>query len=138
MQKVWEMFARYFKSPYLCTRFREGNMIVTTITKNFTRRALSSAGSERLPYKQRVGGSNPSAPTSGSLAQLYRASDYGSEGYRLESYRSHIFDIIETLGGYQSGQMGQTVNLLVVTFGGSNPSPPTAARLVEVNSRIQK
>ena len=24
---------------------------------------LSSAGSERLPYKQRVGGSNPSAPT---------------------------------------------------------------------------
>ena len=28
-----------------------------------TDRALSSAGSERLPYKQRVGGSNPSAPT---------------------------------------------------------------------------
>ena len=27
-------------------------------------RALSSAGSEHLPYKQRVGGSNPSAPTS--------------------------------------------------------------------------
>ena len=27
-------------------------------------RELSSAGSERLPYKQRVGGSNPSAPTS--------------------------------------------------------------------------
>ena len=26
-------------------------------------RALSSAGSEHLPYKQRVGGSNPSAPT---------------------------------------------------------------------------
>ncbi len=26
-------------------------------------RELSSAGSERLPYKQRVGGSNPSAPT---------------------------------------------------------------------------
>ena len=27
--------------------------------------ALSSAGSEHLPYKQRVGGSNPSAPTQG-------------------------------------------------------------------------
>jgi hypothetical protein len=27
-------------------------------------RELSSAGSEHLPYKQRVGGSNPSAPTS--------------------------------------------------------------------------
>ncbi|MDE5653358.1 MAG: hypothetical protein K2I48_07825, partial [Muribaculaceae bacterium] len=25
-------------------------------------------------------------------------------------------------GEYQSGQMGQTVNLLVYTFGGSNPS----------------
>ena len=34
---------------YLCTAIRKG--------------ALSSAGSERLPYKQRVGGSNPSAPT---------------------------------------------------------------------------
>ena len=32
------------------------------------------------------------------------------------------------LGGYQSGQMGQTVNLLVFTFGGSNPSPPTLKR----------
>ena len=29
------------------------------------------------------------------------------------------------LGVFQSGQMGQTVNLLVFTFGGSNPSPPT-------------
>ncbi len=28
-------------------------------------------------------------------------------------------------GGYQSGQMGQTVNLLALAFGGSNPSPPT-------------
>ena len=28
-----------------------------------TVRELSSAGSEHLPYKQRVGGSNPSAPT---------------------------------------------------------------------------
>ncbi len=26
----------------------------------------------------------------GYVAQLYRASDYGSEGYRLESYRGHI------------------------------------------------
>ena len=29
------------------------------------------------------------------------------------------------MGGYQSGQMGQTVNLLALAFGGSNPSPPT-------------
>ena len=31
------------------------------------RGALSSAGSEHLPYKQRVGGSNPSAPTTDSF-----------------------------------------------------------------------
>ena len=56
-------------------------------------RAFSSAGSEHLPYKQRVGGSNPSTPTKlsfqGSLAQLNRAFDYGSKGYRFESYASH-------------------------------------------------
>ncbi len=32
------------------------------MTKEHTR-AFSSAGSEHLPYKQRVGGSNPSTPT---------------------------------------------------------------------------
>ena len=76
--------------------------------ENATRyfRAFSSAGSEHLPYKQRVGGSNPSTPTKvasriaerqsiseheeyGSLAQLNRAFDYGSKGYRFESYASH-------------------------------------------------
>ena len=33
------------------------------------------------------------------------------------------------LGKYQSGQMGQTVNLLSFDFGGSNPSLPTFLRL---------
>ena len=31
-------------------------------------------------------------------------------------------------GKYQSGQMGQTVNLLAYAFGGSNPSLPTQWR----------
>jgi hypothetical protein len=40
------------------------------------------------------------------------------------------------MGGYQSGQMGQTVTLLSRDFEGSNPSPPTikeakVAQLVE-------
>ena len=43
-------FWRFGKSDYLCTHLQEA-------------RALSSAGLEHLPYKQRVGGSNPSAPT---------------------------------------------------------------------------
>ena len=33
------------------------------------------------------------------------------------------------MGKYQSGQMGQTVNLLSFDFGGSNPSLPTFLRL---------
>ena len=43
-------FFYFIFSPYLCTRLQKV-------------RALSSAGLEHLPYKQRVGGSNPSAPT---------------------------------------------------------------------------
>ncbi len=38
-------------------------------------RALSSAGSERLPYKQRVGGSNPSAPTTDTLGDTSKVSE---------------------------------------------------------------
>ena len=32
-------------------------------TRNSQERAFSSVGLEHLPYKQRVGGSNPSTPT---------------------------------------------------------------------------
>ncbi len=32
------------------------------------------------------------------------------------------------MGKFQSGQMGQTVNLLTFVFGGSNPSLPTTIR----------
>ena len=39
--------------------------------------------------------------------------------------------IVRKKGGYQSGQMGQTVNLLAYAFGGSNPSPPT-----EINAEV--
>ena len=46
LEKIWNLKIK----SYLCS------------PKPFLRE-LSSAGSERLPYKQRVGGSNPSAPT---------------------------------------------------------------------------
>ena len=32
------------------------------------------------------------------------------------------------MGVFQSGQMGQTVNLLSFDFGGSNPSAPTSQK----------
>ena len=47
---LFNLFGAYYYNTYLCNRFQEA-------------RAFSSAGSEHLPYKQRVGGSNPSTPT---------------------------------------------------------------------------
>ena len=58
---------------------------VSWLKKEF--RAFSSAGSEHLPYKQRVGGSNPSTPTEilkitrkGRLAQLVQSICLTSRG----------------------------------------------------------
>ena len=53
-----------------------------------------------------------------SLAQLARARRQEARLRRKDSLKNNK-------GGYQSGQMGQTVNLLAFAFGGSNPSPPT-------------
>ena len=50
LKKHREKFGGVQKSHYLCNRLRQV-------------RAFSSAGLEHLPYKQRVGGSNPSTPT---------------------------------------------------------------------------
>ena len=47
---IAEKFAGTNINPYLCNRLRKA-------------RAFGSAGLEHLPYKQRVGGSNPSTPT---------------------------------------------------------------------------
>ena len=40
------------------------------------------------------------------------------------------------MGKYQSGQMGQTVNLLSFDFGGSNPSLPTT--LIRGSSSVDR
>ena len=37
--------------------------MITFAVPSLNKREFSSAGSEHLPYKQRVGGSNPSTPT---------------------------------------------------------------------------
>ena len=65
-------------------------------------RAFSSAGSEHLPYKQRVGGSNPSTPTPKYNCQLsppYWA--FSSAGSEHLPYKQRV--------------------------GGSNPSTPTSS-----------
>ena len=55
----------------------------------------------------------------------------GDYGYFLldfeEGFVYHCFlqKQNKVLGSYQSGQMGQTVNLLADAFGGSNPPLPT-------------
>ena len=60
-KKNMKLFCQFKKLPYLCTAIRKRGIERDALLT--TNRALSSAGSERLPYKQRVGGSNPSAPT---------------------------------------------------------------------------
>ena len=70
------------------------------------------------------GGSNPSLPTKNcGSSSVDRALAFQAEGRGFEPRLPLFFEIL--LGKYQSGQMGQTVNLLAYAFGGSNPSLPT-------------
>ena len=50
-EKYGKKFGVFTKTNYLCTHILDKEW------------AFSSAGLEHLPYKQRVGGSNPSTPT---------------------------------------------------------------------------
>ena len=52
----------------------------------------------------------------------------GARGKRLEERN--------VKGKFQSGQMGQTVNLLAYAFGGSNPSLPTLGMPIVGRRRI--
>ena len=73
--------------------------IFVTFSKRGTG-AFSSAGSERLPYKQRVGGSNPSTPTSPLSSFLREIGAFSSAGSERLPYKQRV--------------------------GGSNPSTPTS------------
>ena len=64
-----------------------------------------------------------------------RALAFQAEGRGFESRLPLFENIINLLGKYQSGQMGQTVNLLAYAFGGSNPSLPT--KIAEVTQLIE-
>ena len=72
-------------------------------------RAFSSAGSEHLPYKQRVGGSNPSTPTSNFSLVLTSIAfwAFSSAGSEHLPYKQRV--------------------------GGSNPSTPTSKSQLKTN-----
>ena len=100
-------------------------------------RAFSSAGSEHLPYKQRVGGSNPSTPTPnffsffnwllGRLAQLVQSICLTSRGsavrIRQRPLPKSINCQIFPFGAFSSA--GSEHLPYKQRVGGSNPSTPT-------------
>ena len=88
-KKTGKIFCYYKIKSYLCIAFEK-------------QRALSSAGSEHLPYKQRVGGSNPSAPTLILNANIKSIRALSSAGSEHLPYKQRV--------------------------GGSNPSAPTSNR----------
>ena len=66
-----KLFGQTQKKPYLCIAFRN------------KARAFSSAGLEHLPYKQRVGGSNPSTPTTQKSRNLTGLRDFLFSEYTM-------------------------------------------------------
>ena len=100
-------------------------------------RAFSSAGSEHLPYKQRVGGSNPSTPTPnffsffnwllGRLAQLVQSICLTSRGsavrIRQRPLPKSINGQIFPFGAFSSA--GSEHLPYKQRVGGSNPSTST-------------
>ena len=79
-------------------------------TRNSAKGELSSVGSERLPYKQRVGGSNPSAPT------------------RLQPSRKMVFLCRE----HSSVGLERLLDKQEVS--GSNPLVPTSRKAFRIRS----
>ena len=59
--------------------------MITFAVPSLTNREFSSAGSEHLPYKQRVGGSNPSTPTTISYL-IFQVAFF--------VYRPHLFFVV--------------------------------------------
>ena len=63
---------------------------------SFIKRAFSSAGSEHLPYKQRVGGSNPSTPTTMATYSIRMNNEEVFKGNGIGEFRVNIAEIVET------------------------------------------
>ena len=96
------------KRVLVAQRFTSPNPLANLEIESM-KRAFSSAGLEHLPYKQRVGGSNPSAPT--GVFPLYSA--FVDAGDFSRAFSS---------AGLEHLPYKQRV-------GGSNPSTPTSLSL---------
>ncbi len=106
-KKTGKIFCYYKIKSYFCIAFEK-------------QRALSSAGSEHLPYKQRVGGSNPSAPTLiekkilGRLAQLVQSICLTSRGSAVRIRQRPLLIEKKILG-----RLAQLVQSICLTSRGS-------------------
>ena len=90
------------------------------------KRAFSSAGSEHLPYKQRVGGSNPSTPTRliGRLAQLVQSICLTSRGSAVRIRQRPLSKNNQSINRAFSSAGSEHLPYKQ-RVGGSNPSTPT-------------
>ena len=58
-----------------------------SLSANEVERAFSSAGLEHLPYKQRVGGSNPSTPTTKTASAVFFFAHLSPEKHAVLPYQ---------------------------------------------------
>lgn len=76
MKKNSKKFCHVTKMTYLCIAFQENRCQARQKSKEKANRAFSSAGSEHLPYKQGVNGSNPLTPTNKNPDNQHNKHDY--------------------------------------------------------------
>ena len=82
-------------------------------------RALSSAGSERLPYKQRVGGSNPSAPTFKRTTSFARCMAKGN-AFHLKTFHTALSILPDSFWRTAAGSLPESGRFMPTGWGRIN------------------
>ncbi len=83
--------------PKYFERIKKEYIFASLFQERSNKRAFSSAGSEHLPYKQRVGGSNPSTPTVENEALIDCSVSAFSFGLTLERFHLEFFSFLPCL-----------------------------------------
>ena len=110
-----EMRSAFFMQPF-CS-IEKISTFAPLLENRATQRELSSAGSEHLPYKQRVIGSNPIAPTKG---RLFVWREWG----RGEAKSALFLSVARELSSAGSEHLPYKQRVI-----GSNPIAPTERRV---------